>query len=123
MLRIADREFSSRLLLGTGGFTRMETLAGAIEASGTELVTVAMRRVDAEASGSLVDVIDRAGVLCREFVQTSTGLHTERRPHHSILSVCVRLHRMEYSVLAHDRVLFLSAAELPWPDELRRHWV
>lgn len=62
MLRIADREFSSRLLLGTGGFTRMETLAEAIEASGTELVTVAMRRVDAGAEGSLVDVIDRAGV-------------------------------------------------------------
>lgn len=62
MLRIADREFSSRLLLGTGGFTRMETLADAIEASGTELVTVAMRRVSASAEGSLVEVIDRAGV-------------------------------------------------------------
>ncbi|MBJ7329552.1 MAG: thiazole synthase [Solirubrobacteraceae bacterium] len=75
MLRIADREFSSRLLLGTGGFTRMETLAEAIEASGTELVTVAMRRVDASTSGSLVDVIDRAGVA---ILPNTAGCFTAR---------------------------------------------
>ena len=60
-LRIAGRQFESRLLLGTGGFTRMETLAGAIAASETELVTVAMRRIDARAEGSLLDVIAASG--------------------------------------------------------------
>lgn len=75
VLRIADREFSSRLLLGTGGFTRMETLADAIEASGTELVTVAMRRVSASAEGSLVEVIDRAGVA---ILPNTAGCFTAR---------------------------------------------
>ena len=45
-LVIAGRELRSRLLLGTGGFTRMQTLGEAIDACECELVTVAMRRVD-----------------------------------------------------------------------------
>jgi len=36
-LEIAGRVFASRLLLGTGGFTRMQTLGAAIDASATEL--------------------------------------------------------------------------------------
>jgi len=61
-LVIAGREFTSRLILGTGGFTRLETLAEAIEASGTEMVTVALRRVEASSQGALVRVLDDAGV-------------------------------------------------------------
>ena len=54
-MRIAGRSFDSRLILGTGGFPRLETLAEAIRASGTEMVTVALRRIDPAARGSLVD--------------------------------------------------------------------
>ena len=61
-LTIAGREFESRLILGTGGFASLEALAAAIEASATEMVTVALRRVDPAAHGSIVDVIDAAGV-------------------------------------------------------------
>ena len=61
-LQIAGRTFGSRLLLGSGGFTRMEALADAIGASQTELVTVAMRRIDPAAEGSLLDVITAQGV-------------------------------------------------------------
>jgi len=61
-LHIAARTLCSRLILGTGGFTRLQTLADAIEASQTQLVTVAIRRVDAQARGSLLDVIEGAGV-------------------------------------------------------------
>jgi thiazole synthase len=61
-LVIAGRAFTSRLILGTGGFTRLETLAAAIEVSGTEMVTVALRRVDPSAQGSLMEVLDAAGV-------------------------------------------------------------
>ena len=43
-LRIGDRELGSRLLLGTGGFRSLDVLSAAIEASATELVTVALRR-------------------------------------------------------------------------------
>ena len=59
---IAGRELRSRLLLGTGGFRSLETMAEAIEASGTGLVTVALRRVDPDARGSIVEVLDRTGV-------------------------------------------------------------
>src|SRR5690348_14185223 len=46
LLKIADREFHSRLLLGTGKFSSNERMRDALEASGTELVTVALRRAD-----------------------------------------------------------------------------
>ena len=56
-LIIAGRALRSRLLLGTGGFPSLELMAAAIEASGSELVTVALRRIDPAARGSLVDVL------------------------------------------------------------------
>src|SRR5881398_1018539 len=45
-LKIADREFTSRLLVGTGKFGSNELMRDALIASGTELVTVALRRAD-----------------------------------------------------------------------------
>src|SRR3954449_6165766 len=59
-LTIAGTELGSRLLLGTGGFRSLDTMAAAIEASGTELVTVALRRIDPGARGPPVDVLDHA---------------------------------------------------------------
>lgn len=50
-LIIAGREFRSRLLVGTGKFSSNETMAAALEASGTELVTVALRRADLTGKG------------------------------------------------------------------------
>jgi thiazole synthase len=61
-LVIAGRELRSRLLLGTGGFRSLDVLAAAIRESGTELVTVALRRIDPTQRGSLVDVLETAGV-------------------------------------------------------------
>ncbi len=61
-LIIAGREFSSRLLLGTGKFPSNEAMAGALAASGTELVTVALRRADLSGKGdafaNILDFID-----------------------------------------------------------------
>jgi thiazole synthase len=74
-LVIAGRSFASRLLLGTGGFTRMATLADAIDASETELVTVAMRRVDPGSDGSLLDVIAAKGV---DVLPNTAGCFTAR---------------------------------------------
>jgi thiazole synthase len=45
-LKIADREFNSRLLIGTGKFSSNEVMRDALVASGTEIVTVALRRAD-----------------------------------------------------------------------------
>jgi thiazole synthase len=48
-LTIAGREFQSRLITGTGKYESFETMRAAIEESGCELVTVAVRRVDFDA--------------------------------------------------------------------------
>ena len=45
-LVIAKREFQSRLLVGTGKFSSPQAMRDALAASGTELVTVALRRAD-----------------------------------------------------------------------------
>jgi thiazole synthase len=43
-LRIGTREFHSRLMLGTGKYRSLEVMRAAIEASGAEIITVALRR-------------------------------------------------------------------------------
>ena len=50
-LRIGDREFSSRLLVGTGKFSSNESMRDALAASGSEIVTVALRRADLTGQG------------------------------------------------------------------------
>ena len=50
-LVIAGREFRSRLILGTGKFSSPEAMRGALDASGCEMVTVALRRADLSGKG------------------------------------------------------------------------
>ncbi len=45
-IKIANKEFSSRLIIGTGKFANYELNKKALEASGAEIVTVAIRRVN-----------------------------------------------------------------------------
>ncbi len=59
---LAGETFSSRLIMGTGGIPSLDVLDAALEASATELTTVAMRRVDPAARGSILDVLARRGV-------------------------------------------------------------
>jgi thiazole synthase len=61
VLSIAGVGFSSRLILGTGGASSLAVLERAIQASGTELVTVALRRVEAGEHG-LLEMLTRLGV-------------------------------------------------------------
>jgi thiazole synthase len=75
VLSIAGRTFDSRLVLGTGRFPSLQVLAEAIRASGTELVTVALRRVDPQARGSLIEVLQREGV---ELLPNTAGCFTAR---------------------------------------------
>lgn len=59
-LVIAGREFSSRLFVGTGKFSSTDTMRVAIEASGSEMVTVALRRVDiGNPKDDVLSAIDR----------------------------------------------------------------
>jgi len=72
---LAGETFTSRLLLGTAGVASLEALQRAIVASGTQLVTVALRRVEASASGSLLDVLQRCGV---RLLPNTAGCRTAR---------------------------------------------
>jgi thiazole synthase len=110
-LTIAGREFESRLILGTGGFARLETLAEAIRASATEMVTVALRRIEPAMQGSLVDVLDDCGV---QLLPNTAGCFTARD---AVLTA--KLAREAFAtdwvkleVIGDDRTLLPDAVEL-----------
>ncbi|MFD7239341.1 thiazole synthase [Streptomyces syringium] len=62
LLTIAGTAFSSRLIMGTGGAPSLDVLERALLASGTELTTVAMRRLDAGVRGSVLSVLEKHGI-------------------------------------------------------------
>ena len=110
-LLIAGREFRSRLILGSGGFANHELLTRALEASGAELCTVALRRLDPAARGSIVDVLDEAGV---ELLPNTAGCFTARDA-----IVTAQLAREAFAtdwikleVIGDDRTLLPDAVEL-----------
>ena len=74
-LAIAGRAFRSRLIMGTGGFRNLETMAAAIAESRAELATLALRRVDPGARGSIVDVLEDASC---ELLPNTAGCYTAR---------------------------------------------
>jgi thiazole synthase len=75
LLRIGDREFVSRLIVGTGGFRSLDVLGRAVAASGAEMATVALRRVDPAARGSLVELLEQAGCF---LLPNTAGCFTAR---------------------------------------------
>jgi thiazole synthase len=110
-LRIADREYDSRLILGTGGFARLETLADAIRASGTEMVTVALRRIEPAMQGSLVDVLDECSV---QLLPNTAGCFTARD---AVLTAQLAREAfatdwVKLEVIGDDRTLLPDAVEL-----------
>ncbi|MFD0823136.1 thiazole synthase, partial [Micromonospora zhanjiangensis] len=73
---LAGTTFGSRLILGTGGAANLHLLERAIRASGTELVTLALRRFDPAGSGDgLLDLLDRCGV---RLLPNTAGCQTAR---------------------------------------------
>lgn len=74
-LVIAGREFHSRLFLGTGKFASNDIMKEAIIASGSELVTVALKRVDADSASEddLLASISTPGV---HLLPNTSGVHT-----------------------------------------------
>ena len=72
-LIIGGREFSSRLFVGTGKFSSNELMEKAIEASGSEMITVAMKRINMtqEATDDMLTHIDRNRV---QFLPNTSGV-------------------------------------------------
>jgi thiazole synthase len=74
-LVIAGIPFGSRLITGTGGAPGLEILEAALAASGTELTTVAMRRVEPSTTGTVLDVLARLGL---RVLPNTAGCFTSR---------------------------------------------
>ncbi len=72
---LGGHSWSSRLILGTGGFRSLESMEHALQASGTEIVTVALRRVDPASQGSITELIGRLGVFA---LPNTAGCYTAR---------------------------------------------
>ncbi|GAA3893428.1 thiazole synthase [Saccharothrix violaceirubra] len=72
-LVIAGREFGSRLVMGTGGAANLSVLERALVAAGTELTTVAMRRMDAGGGTGVLELLRRLGI---ETLPNTAGCRT-----------------------------------------------
>jgi thiazole synthase len=110
-LVIAGRSFGSRLILGTGGFDNHELLAAALEASETELCTVALRRLDPAAQGSILEVLDRAGVA---ILPNTAGCYTARDAIQTarMAREAFATDWIKLEVIGDDRLLLPDAVEL-----------
>ncbi|MFN2611962.1 MAG: thiazole synthase [Solirubrobacterales bacterium] len=75
IFELGGRTWGSRLVCGTGGFRSLESMEHALAASGTEIVTVSLRRVDPGAEGSVLDVIERLGLFA---LPNTAGCFTAR---------------------------------------------
>ena len=109
--RLGGRDWSSRLIAGTGGFRSLEQMEEALTASGAEIVTVALRRVDPAAKGSVLEVIDGLGLFA---LPNTAGCFTARDA-----VATARLAReafetdwIKLEVIGDDRTLYPDAVEL-----------
>ena len=110
-LTIAGREFRSRLIIGTGGFRSLDAMGAAVAESGAEMATVALRRVDPSARGSVLDVLRDRGLFV---LPNTAGCFTARDA-----VTTARLARealgtdwVKLEVIGDDRTLLPDPAEL-----------
>ncbi len=111
MFEIAGRELESRLILGTGGFRNLSVMAEAAEESGAELATVAMRRVDPSARGSIVEVLTDIGL---EVLPNTAGCFTARDAVATakLAREALETDWVKLEVIGDDRTLLPDPAEL-----------
>jgi len=119
VLRIAGREFHSRLIIGTGKYKSFQEMARAHEASGAEMVTVAVRRVNLtdRSKESLLDYVDRQ----KFFILPNTAgcytgdeaVRTARLAREVGLSNWIKL-----EVIGDEKTLFPDNAELVRATEI-----
>jgi thiazole synthase len=109
--QLAGEMFISRLIMGTGGAPSLDVLGRALTASGTELTTVAIRRVEPGGSGSVLDVLADRGI---RVLPNTAGCYTAAE--------AVRTARLAREALGTDWVKLEVIADertlLPDPVEL-----
>ena len=108
---LGGETFTSRLIIGTGGARSLEAIEQAVRGSGAEIATVALRRLDPAASGSVLDVLEGCGV---RLLPNTAGCYTARDA-----VVTARLAReafetdwVKLEVIGDDRTLYPDAVEL-----------
>jgi thiazole synthase len=108
---LGDREWSSRLIAGTGGFRSLEQMESALAAAGTEIVTVALRRIDPTQQGSVLDVIDKLGLFA---LPNTAGCYTARDAVRTakLAREAFGTDWIKLEVIGDDRTLFPDAVEL-----------
>ncbi len=108
---LGGREWSSRLIAGTGGFRSLEQMEQALAATGAEIVTVALRRVDPGARGSVLDVIDRLGLFA---LPNTAGCFTARDAVRTaqLAREALGTDWIKLEVIGDDRTLYPDAVEL-----------
>jgi thiazole synthase len=108
---LGGRQWSSRLIAGTGGFRSLEQMEAALGAAGTEIVTVALRRIDPAAEGSVLDVIDRLGLFV---LPNTAGCYTARDAVRTakLAREAFQTEWIKLEVIGDDRTLYPDAVEL-----------
>ena len=108
---LGGRAWSSRLIAGTGGFRSLEQMESALAASGAEIVTVALRRIDPGAEGSVIELLDRLGLFA---LPNTAGCYTARdavRTAH-LAREAFQTDWIKLEVIGDDRTLYPDAVEL-----------
>jgi thiazole synthase len=108
---LGGRRWTSRLIAGSGGFRSLEQMEAALAASGTEIVTVALRRVDPGAEGSVLDAIDRLGLFA---LPNTAGCFTARDAVRTarLAREAFETDWVKLEVIGDDRTLYPDAVEL-----------
>jgi len=108
---LGGRAWTSRLIAGTGGFRSLEQMEGALAASGAEIVTVALRRIDPDAKGSVLDVLDKLGLVA---LPNTAGCYTARDAVRTakLAREAFETDWIKLEVIGDDRTLFPDAVEL-----------
>ena len=108
---LGGRNWGSRLIVGSGGFRSLEQMEQALLASGTEIVTVALRRVDPDAEGSVIDLVDRLGLF---LLPNTAGCYTARDAVRTarLAREAFETDWIKLEVIGDDRTLFPDAVEL-----------
>jgi thiazole synthase len=108
---LGGRQWSSRLIAGTGGFRSLEQMEAALAASGAEIVTVALRRIDPAAKGSVLDTIERLGLFA---LPNTAGCFTARDAVRTarLAREAFETDWIKLEVIGDDRTLYPDAVEL-----------
>ena len=108
---LGGRQWTSRLIAGTGGFRSLAQMEAALRAAGTEIVTVALRRIDPAAEGSVLDVIDGLGLFV---LPNTAGCYTARDAVRTakLAREAFGTDWIKLEVIGDDRTLFPDAVEL-----------